>query len=141
MQGVASYEAGQTRSKLYQANAQIAGEQAQSEEEAGAQNEERVRMAGAATTGRQVAAIGANNLTQGGTNAQVVAGTAEVNEMDALTTRNNALRRAWGFRVQEASDTFQSDQAASASYMSGAGSILAGGAKALHEYNDTGTWF
>lgn len=141
MQGVGAYEAGQTRSQLYRTNAQIAGEQAQSELAAGAYNESAVRMRGTAMEGQQVAQIGANNLQQTGTPAQVVASARMVNEMDALQTRNNAMRKAWGFQVQEASDAFQSKQAATGSYFSAAGSILTGGAKAYEQHNSTGSWF
>lgn len=141
LQGVGEYEAGQARSQLYRANAGIAAQQARSEAQAGAYNESAIRMKGAALTGQQVAQIGANNLQQTGTPAQVVASTAMVNEMDALQTRNNALRRAWGFQVQEVSDTFQAKQAATAGAFSAAGSILSGGAKATQQYNETGSWF
>jgi len=141
MQGVGQYEAGQTRSQLFRANAGIAVQQAQSEAQAGATNEEAARLRSTALTGQQVAAIGGSNLQQTGTPAQVVASSAEIGEMNALQTRNNALRRAWGFSVQSASDSFQAKQASSAGDFSGAGSILTGGAKALKEYNATGSWF
>lgn len=141
MKGVGDYEAGQTRSQLYRTNAAVAGEQAQSELQAGAYNESAVRMRGAATTGQQVAQIGAGNLQQTGTPAQVVASSAAINEMDALQTRNNAMRKAWGFQVQEASDKFQSKEASTAGDFSAVGSILTGGAKATKEYNSTGTFF
>lgn len=141
LQGVGQYEAGQTRAGLFRANADIAGAQAQSEVQAGSTNADRILMRGNAVTGQQVAAIGANNLQQGGTNAQVVAGTAMVNEMDALQTRNNAMRRAYGFQVQQASDQFQAGQASKASGFSAAGSILAGGAKAYQQDQSTGKWF
>jgi hypothetical protein len=141
MQGVGQYEAGQTRSQLYRTNAAIAGQQAQSEAEAGSVNETAERMKGTALTGQQVAQIGGSNLQQGGTPAQVVAGTAMVSEMNALQTRNNALRKAWGFQVQQASDQFQSKEASKAGDFSGAGSILTGGAKAYGQYQSTGSWF
>lgn len=141
MKGVGEYEAGQTRSRLYNANAGIAAQQAQSEEEAGSYNETMVRMRGQAMTGQQVAQIGASGLQQGGTPSQVVAGTAAINEMDALQTRNNALRKAWGFRVQEVSDQFQAQQAERAGTSSGFGAILSGGAAAAKEYNASGSWF
>lgn len=139
--GVAQYEAGETRAKLLRANQDIANEQAQSEAAAGAYNESLVRMRGAAVEGQQVAQIGANNLQQGGTPSQVVAGTRMVNEMDALQTRNNALRRAWGFQVQGASDAFQATQAARAGVGEAFGSILSGGAKSYEEYNKAGSFF
>lgn len=140
-QGVGQFEAGQARSQLFKANAAVAGQQFQSEAAAGAYNEEAVRMRGAAMTGQQVAQIGASNLQQAGTPSQVVAGTREINEMDALQTRNNALRRAWGFEVQGASDQYQAGKSAQAGIMSGVGSVLAGGAKAESQYNNTGSWF
>lgn len=139
--GVANYEAGQTRSSLFRANADVASRQAISEEAAGAFNESIVRRRGAQVQGQQVASIGANNLTQAGTNAQVVASTAATNELDALTTRNNALRRAWGFATQEASDKQQAAFASSAGTGAAIGTILGGGAKAYTESNAAGGWF
>lgn len=141
MSGVSQYEAGQTRSQLFRTNADIAMRQGQSEAQAGAYNEEMVRMKGNALVGQQTAQIGAGNLTQGGTSGQVVASTRMINEMDALQTRNNALRRAWGFQVQAASDTFQSEQAQRAGINSGLGSVLAGGAKAFTQEQSSGSWF
>jgi hypothetical protein len=141
LQGVGAYETGRTRSLLFRANASIATQQAQSEREAGAYGEQMVRMRGAALQGQQIAQIGASNLQQGGTPATVVASSALVNEMDALQTRNNALRKAWGFEVQGASDQFQSKQANTGGIISGVGSILSGGAKAYEQYNQTGSFF
>ena len=141
MQGVGQFEAGQTRSKLFNANAQIAVAQGQSEMESGAESAARIMMRGAATTGQQVAAIGANNLQQAGTPAQVVASTAAVNEINALTTSNNAMRRAWGFEVQGASDRLQAGFAKTAGWESGVGSILGGTAKASAEAQQAGGWF
>lgn len=139
--GVSQYEAGQEKSSLYRANEGIAMQQAQSEAAAGSFNESAVRRRGEAMTGQQVAQIGASNLQQGGTPGQVVASTAAVNEMDALTTRNNALRRAWGFRVQASSDQAQQEFAKSSGDFSAAGSILGGGAKAYTQAQAAGGWF
>jgi len=141
MGGVAQYEAGQERSSLFRANAGIAMQQAQSEAAAGAANEESVRMHGAALTGQQTANIGANQLQQGGTPSQVIAGTAAVSEMDALRTRNNALRRAWGFQVQGASDVAQEGFVKSAGDYNAVGSILGGGAKAYGQSQAAGGWW
>lgn len=139
--GVGQYEAGQARSRLYNANAQIAGAQAQSEAQAGSYNESIVRMRGQAMTGQQIAQIGASGLQQGGTPSQVVASTAGINEMDALQVRNNALRKAWGFQVQEISDQFQAKEAGRAGTGEALGSILSGGAQASKQYNSTESWF
>jgi hypothetical protein len=141
MKGVGEYEAGQTRSTLLRTNEGIATAQAQSEEAAGAFNEEAVRMRGAALTGQQVAQIGAGNLQQSGTPSQVVASSAMVNEMNALQTRNNALRKAWGFTVQGVSDAFQSTLAQRAGIGSAVGSILGGGGAAYKQEQSSGAWF
>jgi hypothetical protein len=140
-QGAAQYEAGQVKGSLYRANATIAGQQYQSEVQAGSENEERVLMKGQQQTGQQVAQIGASNLQQRGTPAQVVASSAAVNEMDALTTINNARRRAYGFQVQQSSDQQQSSMARSAGDFNAAGSILAGGAKGYDQEQKAGSWF
>ena len=140
-QGVSQYEAGQARSKLYQQNAGIATMQANSEAEAGAYNANAIRMKGAALEGQQVAQIGGNNLQQVGTPAQVIASSRMVNEMDALQTQNNAMRRAWGFKVQAASDEYQSKLDQKAAYTEGFGTILGGGAKAYDQKQKTGVWF
>lgn len=141
LSGVAQYEAGQTRSNLLRSNAAVAGMQSQSELDAEARNESALRMRQSAIRGQQVAQTGANNLQQAGTPAQVQASTAQINEVDILNMRNNAMRKAWGFQVQQVSDTFQSKQAGTIGDMAGAGSILAGGGKAYEQYNATGEFF
>jgi hypothetical protein len=61
--------------------------------------------------------------------------------MDALQTRNNALRRAWGFQVQAASDQKQEAFASTSADLNAAGSILGGGAKAYTQSQAAGGWF
>lgn len=139
--GAIGYRAGRTRGALFRANADIAGMQARSEMDAGAYAENIARMHGAALEGQQVAQIGANNLQQAGSPAQVVADSARLSEINALETRNNALRRAWGFEVQSESDRFQAKQAERGGVMDLAGSILSGGVKAFDEYGQAGGWF
>ena len=133
--GVANFEAGQEKASLLRANAAISSAQVQSEAAAGAYN------ASAIVMGQQIANTGANNLQQAGTPAQVVASTQELNEMDALQTRNNALRRAWGFAVQGASDQKQADFAATSGDFNAEGTILGGGAKAYTQAQAAGSWF
>lgn len=141
LSGVSQYQAGQEKSRLFTANAGVAAQQSQAEQAAGSYNESAVLRRGAALTGQQVANVGANNLQQVGTPAQVIASTAGVNEMDALQTRNNALRKAWGFSVQGASDLQQAAFAKSAGDFNAAGSILTGGSKAYDQSVKAGGWF
>jgi hypothetical protein len=128
--------AGDERAGLERANAQIAGAQAKSEEQSGAYDANLVRQRGAKVAGQQISAIGANNLQQAGTPSTVVADTARATEMSALTTNNNALRRAWGFEVQGASDTEQASLAQQGGILSGIGS-LAGTAGSLYKMSQT----
>lgn len=128
--------AGNERDQLERANAGIADQQVKSEFAAGSYNAGLARKKGAQITGTQVAAIGANNLTQGGTNAQVVADTAAAQESNALQIQNTAMRRAWGFAVQGASDTFQGKLARRGGMLSGIGSLISGGSKALDDYDE-----
>jgi len=141
LSGVSRYEAGATRSRLFDANAAIADRQAQSEAQAGAYNEELVRMKGAAIEGQQVAQIGAGNLQQRGTPAQVVASSRMINEMDAIQVRNNALRRAWGFEVQGASDRVQAGMSRAAGFFGGVGTVIGGSAEAVKQSEAAGGWW
>lgn len=139
--GVSRYEAGQERSRLFGANAEVARRQAESEAEAGAYNASIIRMRGAARVGQIETAFGANNLQQKGTPSAVAASAAGLSELDALTTQNNALRRAWGFEVQGASDVVQERMSQEAGIEGGIGSILSGGAEGYTQYTKTGSWF
>jgi hypothetical protein len=128
--------AGNTKEGLEKANEQIAQQQAQSEFQAGAYNANLARMKGRSIMGTQVANIGANNLRQGGTEADVVAGTAKAQEANALQINNNALRRAWGFEVQGSSDQFQAEMAGRQGILSGIGTLAS---TAGSMYGGTGT--
>jgi hypothetical protein len=127
IKGASSMAAGDTRANLENANAEIASQQAKSEVDAGGYNANLARERTAKTEGAQISAIGANNLQQGGTPSTVVSDTARAGEMNALQINNNALRRAWGFQVQGASDTFQAGLAQQGGILSGIGSDIAAG--------------
>ena len=128
LKGVSQISSGDTKANLERANAAIADQQAKSEIASGAYNANLAREKSRQVTGAQVAGIGANNLQQGGTPALVVANTARAGEEDALMVQNNALRRAWGFEVQGASDRFQASQDKLGGMLSGLGSFVSAGA-------------
>lgn len=134
IKGVASIAAGNTKDALERENAGIADQQAKSEMQSGAYNTNLAREKGAQIQGRQVSAIGANNLQQSGTPATVVADTARAQEANALQINNNALRRAWGFEVQDASDTFQGEQAKRGGMLSGLGDFIGAAGKGYKDY-------
>ena len=59
------------------------------------------RMKGSFAVGAQRAAAGASGVdSSSGTAADVYGDTRAMAELDALTTANNAMREAWGYKVQ-----------------------------------------
>jgi hypothetical protein len=122
------YAAGQASGSLMNMNAGLARQQAQSEEAAGAYNESLVRRKYANVEGQQVNSIGANNLQMSGSALRLISDTAKTGEMDALQTRNNALRRAYGFQVQAAGDTYEAGVARSTGTSRAVGTALSGAA-------------
>ena len=136
--GIKAYsqiQAGNTKASLDTQNAAIADQQAKSEVNSGNVNANLMRQKGAQVTGQQISAIGANNLQQAGTPSQVVAGTAGATELNVLNTQNNALRRAWGFQVQGASDREQASLAKQGGMLSGIGSLASGGASLYNKWD------
>lgn len=82
-------------------NAAIAEMYAKDAEARGRVEELNVRNATKRLKGRQRAVMAANGvLLDGGTPADILADTAALGEVDALTVRNNAAREALGYRTQ-----------------------------------------
>ena len=125
--------AGNEKDALERANASIADQQAKSEMASGGYNTNLARQKAAQIQGTQIAAIGANNLQQSGTPSLVVADTAKAQEANALQIQNNALRRAWGFDVQGASDTLQGELAKQGGILSGIGDITSTAGKVYRD--------
>jgi len=115
-------KAARTRKNAYAAqgqidsnNAQIAEWQAAQAETAGAQQEQNARLRGAQVAGGQRAEMAANGIDLGsGSATDVLASTKLVNEIDALTIRDNATRTAWGYRTQGTNFTNDANMSASA---------------------------
>jgi hypothetical protein len=121
--GASKVASGETEANLERANAGIADQQAKSEMSAAGYNANLVRLRGGKALGQIVSGSGANNLQQGGTVQRNVEDTARATELGAITTSNNALRRAWGFEVQGASDRTQAGLDEGAGLLSGLGSF------------------
>lgn len=94
--GVLNYQA-----QVAQNNATVANMQASQEQLIGQQQEQTQRLQGAQVYGAQRAAMAANGVDLGeGSASNVLTTTDYMNERDALTIRDNAMRRAWGYQVQ-----------------------------------------
>lgn len=93
-------------SLLYEAdvldqNAQLSEWQAEDSIYRGQLDEQSSRLNTRAVKGAQRAAMAANGITVGeGSSNDVLTSTDYAGELDAQAIRNNALRAAWGYRVQ-----------------------------------------
>jgi hypothetical protein len=127
--GVLDYQAG-----LAANNALIAHYQQAQELQQGQIQENAQRMKTAALMGDQRTALAASGVDMGqGSASEILASSKYMGERDALTIRDNAARRAWGYGVN--ADNYNAESAAEKSaagaispFTAGAGSLLAGSA-------------
>jgi hypothetical protein len=122
--------------RLMQANAGIAGMQAQSTQEAGAEQAELYRQHLNATIGRQEAQVGGSNLTMSGSALRSVENTAYLGAQDITRIQTNAARKAWGFQVQQAGDEFRAKQDTQAGMFNTMGSLITSTARSYGQWSD-----
>lgn len=140
-----AYAQGQSASKAASANAAIQNQNAENQRQAGiiAENQgadaaaiqqQKARAANATLR----ASAGSNGLVSDtGTLGQLQDQNAEMGEFNALTTRNDAARQAWGYSVNASNatnqanlDTFTAQQDNQNSYISGGANLITGLGKA-----------
>jgi hypothetical protein len=149
--GYSQIQAGKAEARASQYNAQVAEMNATMADRAakdalarGAAEEQRKRMDTASLQGRQRAAMAANGVDLTfGSPLDTLVDTATMGEMDALTIRRNTAREAYDYTVQGANyrgDAAMSRASAKSSlsggYLSAAGTVLGGGAKAYQTYRN-----
>jgi hypothetical protein len=127
---LSQYQAGNQSASLLRANASIAGQQAQGEQEAGAEQAELYRQHLNARLGAQAAARGGANVTLSGSALRSLATTNELGAEDIARIQTNAARKAWGFEVTEQGDLARAQMAKSQGTSSAIGSLITTGAKA-----------
>jgi hypothetical protein len=94
------------QSQVAAQNAQIANQQASQAIINGQTAEQNVRLQGAQVMGSQRASMAANGVDLGeGSANEALTTTKYMTERDALTTKDNALRQAWGYQVQAVNAT------------------------------------
>lgn len=150
MSGYSAYEQGQAQEKQgkYQAavdrnNAMITDWQAQDEIDRGKEEERRARAQAEIFKGRQMSALASSgNVIDYGSSLDILSETAETSELDALTVRSNAERRAYGYKTQStnyrASASANSMAASSASkgkYIRAGSSLLSGASQTSYQYH------
>jgi len=137
--GEAQAAAAESEAQIQDFNATVADQQAQDAIARGQQDEQRYRSQVRGLLGSQRAGFaGANVDVDFGSSVDVQADAAQLGELDALQIRTNAAREAWGYSVsatdyrnraavarKEGVNLDKAGQAAaSASYVSAAGTIL-----------------
>lgn len=123
--GIASFASGQANASRARANASLAEQAAADTLQLGEQKAGKLQLRGEEVMGRQVAAYGHAGVdVSSGTPARVVSQTAMLTALDAEIERNNAARRAWGYREQASAFRRQARESQIASYLGIVGSGL-----------------
>lgn len=94
-QAMYGYQAAVARNNQIQAD-----RMATDSEERGRIAEDRARLRTRALAGTQTAALAGQGTDLAGSPTDILGDTAAAGETDALTVRNNAARKAWGYRTK-----------------------------------------
>lgn len=125
------YQAGKYQSDVARDNARVAELQARDANIRGGMEEDRYRRQLAQFQGQQRATAGAAGRDlASGTTADLLAQTADIGEQDALQIRSNAMREAYGFKVQAVNERQQGRLARAQGRNAAIGTILTSGAQA-----------
>ena len=128
---IGQVKAGNEAKELAEFNAHIAELQAEDAIAVGNEEANKFRSGVRTLIGRQKAGFAAQNIDIGtGSPTDVVADSAFLGELDALTIKTNAARAAWGYTVQAENFRRGGSNAQTASRFNAAGTIL-GGASSL----------
>lgn len=131
----ASLMQGAANARLANANAGVAGLEARSAVETGAEAAELYRQHLNQRLGSQRASIGGANVTMGGSSLRALSSTASLGAQDIARVQLNASRKAWGFEVQQAGDLYRAQQARMAGTMGALGALSSAGSRAYGQWN------
>lgn len=129
------FRAGQQSAALLRANASIAGMEARSEQESGAEQAELYQQHLNATLGKQGAQVGGSGVTLSGSALRSLATTAQLGAQDIARIRTNAARKAWGFETTQAGDLVRADMASAQGRQAALGTLITTGAKAYGQWS------
>lgn len=127
--------AGNASANLMRKNAAIAGTQAASENEVGAEQAELYRQHLEQTLGRQTASIGGSNVTMSGSPLRALQNTSALGERDIQQIQLNAARKSWAYGVQQEGDLYRAKQDQTAGWANGLGSLITTGARAYGQWS------
>jgi hypothetical protein len=126
VKGYSEYQAGQTEANVADANANLAEARAADALQRGAAEAGAARTKGAEVASEQKVALAADGVDPSSA-GNLFATTASAAELDALTAKNNAAKRAWGFQVDAETDRVRATMARRRSYLGPLGSALSAG--------------
>ncbi len=122
-------------SDVAQQNAKVAGLQAENARQIGNIEEERQRARVRQMIATQRASFAANNVdAASGTALEVLGDTAGYGYADATQIRSNALREAWGFKVDAANSRSRAQAARYNGRIGALGTLLTTGAQAAGQF-------
>jgi hypothetical protein len=123
---------GKAQSDLLESDAEVAGIQAEDALTRGRIEEMRLRERGRGLIGQQRAGFTGQHVSlESGSALDVVADTARLTELDALTVRNNAALEAWGYRVEQENLEFRAEMAEKKGIFDALGQGFSGAANIL----------
>lgn len=129
------YQSGQYQKAVGETNAKMAEQQARDAAEIGGIEEERYRAQLRAIQAKQRAAFAGNGVDfTTGTPLGVLAETARTGETDAQNIRANALRQAWGYKVEALNRRAEGRLASMRGKYGAASTLLTSGAQAYGTY-------
>lgn len=127
MSGNAAMDQANSAAKNMRENAYFAGQAAVDALDRGAKDADKQRVRTGLAVGTQRTAQAANGgVVDVGSNADLVADTEMIGELDALTISNNAAREAYGYQVQEEQGYKNAKQTIKAGKKARTASILGG---------------
>lgn len=135
MSAVGTLNASSTNAALMRANASIAGMQAQSTQQQGAQHAELYRQQLDQKMGKQAAFIGGSNVTTSGSALRALSSTAEVGAQDIARIQLGAAQKAWGFQVNQEGDLARANAESSTGNLQALGGLITTGARAYGQWN------
>jgi hypothetical protein len=120
--GVSGLMAGGAEAKIAETNADLARRDAANALQLGATQAGQIRAKGSQLASEQKVALAASGVDPSSA-GNLFASTASGAELDALTAKNNAVKKAWGFETEAATQDVQASMARRKSYLG----LLTGG--------------
>lgn len=122
---------GQFQKQQFEANARIAEIQGKDAIRRGENEAQAIQGKTESLIGTQRAALGAQGIeVDSGSARDIQVDTAGLGALDQLTVKNNAMREAWGYKVQAANLTGQANVADISSKVNARNTLITGGLNA-----------